>query len=152
MEGVKSLSRVRMSERDMRGSRLHSAESHTGSFRLSARALEIARWSGPAAYLVRPNQVSQKSPTNPSRAAATCRRPATCPMRRSGRCGAASSRRFLRLLPPPARSPGIASSPSLLPASRSTDSPIRAYRAVALAAATRFSLIFVANKLIERGL
>ena len=61
----------------------------------------------------------------PSRAAATWRRPATCPMMRRGRCGAASSRRFLRLLPPPARSPGIASPPSLLPAPRSTDSPIR---------------------------
>nr|CAB3455279.1 unnamed protein product [Digitaria exilis] len=34
------------------------------------------------------------------------RRPATCPTRRSGRCGAASSRRFHRLLPPPAPSPG----------------------------------------------
>ena len=51
--------------------------------------------------------------------------------------------KFAPLPPPPARCPGIASAPSLLPASRSTDSPIRAYRAVALAAATRFSLILL---------
>jgi hypothetical protein len=100
-------SRAHMSWRYMRPARLHTWSDQTRPADRRTPAVVL-----PAAPLPYP------------RVAAPWRRPAaaaaTSPMRRGGRCGAASSRRSLRLLPlpPPAPSPGRYRAPPPLSVTR----------------------------------